>query len=577
MITLGVHPGNHDAAAAVFDGYRLIAAVALERLSRRKGDGGGIPDAAIDEVLSLAGLERREVDAVALTRTRLPWRFYTHFRGGRLIEGKVRGLLGTQKQKDLFLELRRSGRSRGEDIVDLDRLRGHLGVRPDALVHFANHHRAHALSALFFTDWEQALVYTADGGGDHLHYSAYVLKDGRLDTLWGDDAALHEPIPVDSLGLAYGYATEALGYRINRHEGKLTGLAAYGTSRLHDALTERFRVDPHGRVSSDYESYQAMRRHIFALAEHAEPADVAASVQHLLESCISVSVDRIFAERRPRHLALAGGVFANVRLNRLLAESGAFNDVFVFPAMGDDGLAVGAALSLLLERDGLATWLDRRYRLADVYLGREHGDAIDRVLAAAPGIRQVSADPVAETVARLRRGQAGALYTGRMEFGPRALGARSILAAPDDATINDRLNKRLQRTEFMPFAPVVADADAGEVFDLPAVSRYAARFMTITCAVKPAWRDRIPAVVHVDGTARPQTVERAANPLYFDILAGYKAATGLPVLINTSFNVHEEPIVNTPAECLQALSDDRVDFVVTRGGVFVHEGARARP
>jgi carbamoyltransferase len=155
-----------------------------------------------------------------------------------------------------------------------------------------------------------------------------------------------------------------------------------------------------------------------------------------------------------------------------------------------------------------------------------------------------------------------------MEYGPRALGARSILANPADARVNHTLNERLQRSDFMPFAPVVAEADAGEVFDLGGVNRYAARFMTICCAVRPQWRTRIAAVVHIDGSARPQVIGRADNPLYFDVLAAFKAHTGLPVLVNTSFNVHEEPIVNRPEECLKALVDGRVDFVTTPDAVW---------
>ena len=178
--------------------------------------------------------------------------------------------------------------------------------------------------------------------------------------------------------------------------------------------------------------------------------------------------------------------------------------------------------------------------------------------------------PPAETAVDLiTSGKAGAIYAGRMEFGPRALGARSIIGSPQDHAINDSLNKRLSRSEFMPFAPFVLEEDAADVFEITDVNRYAARFMTITCGVKPEWRARIPAVVHVDGTARPQIIRDETNPLFAAILRGFKAKTGLPVLINTSFNVHEEPIVNRPEECLQALTDDRVDFVVTNQAVYV--------
>ena len=155
-----------------------------------------------------------------------------------------------------------------------------------------------------------------------------------------------------------------------------------------------------------------------------------------------------------------------------------------------------------------------------------------------------------------------------MEYGPRALGARSILASPSDAKINDILNKRLGRSEFMPFAPVVAEKDANKVFDLDKTKQYAARFMTITCDVRADWRQKIPAVVHIDGTARPQILKRAVNPLYYDILEAHKKHTGLPVLINTSFNVHEEPIINSPEECIQAVLDNRIDYFVTSRAVY---------
>jgi carbamoyltransferase len=155
-----------------------------------------------------------------------------------------------------------------------------------------------------------------------------------------------------------------------------------------------------------------------------------------------------------------------------------------------------------------------------------------------------------------------------MEFGPRALGARSIVASPSDHAINDDLNKRLERSEFMPFAPYVLDEDAERVFDITPVNRYAARFMTITCGVKPEWQKKIPAVVHVDGTARPQIVRASENPVYAAILRGFRDATGLPVLVNTSFNVHEEPIVNRPDECVRALVDGRIDFVITEQAVY---------
>jgi carbamoyltransferase len=236
--------------------------------------------------------------------------------------------------------------------------------------------------------------------------------------------------------------------------------------------------------------------------------------------------------------------------------------------MSDQGISVGGVLSFLLERDGLDEWLGQRRVLSDLYWGRDYTQVIDQLLGNSPEVKKISDDPVAATVEALIKGDAVAIYTGRMEFGPRALGTRTVLASPVARGINDSLNARMERSEFMPFAPVILEEHADEILDLPAASRYSARFMTITCQVKPHWRDRIQAVVHVDGTARPQLIKREDNPLYYDIVEAYFQSTGIPVLVNTSFNVHEDPIINSPQECMRALLDDRVDSIVTQRGLY---------
>ena len=568
MLILGVHPGYHEAAACLFDEYRMLAAVSLERLTRRKIDGGRVPDEAIDECLRIAGVERRQVDAVALGRGAYPWRYYNHFQGGRLIEGRIRRTFGKEKHKSMERELVRAGRTDSEAIFRADEFLRDGAFRPETTVRFYNHHLAHALPSLFHTDWADALLYTSDGGGDNVQYSHRVFRDGQLTTLDGGDEALTGPMRIDSLGLAYGYATQALGYRINRHEGKLTGLAAYGEPERYEQIAGHFSVDDEGRVRSDFESNPAMRQAMFEIAGEISRENMAASIQAVLEDITLKSVRRLLERHKVRNLGLAGGVFGNVLLNQRLADGCELDDVFVYPAMSDQGLPAGGVLAYLLARDGLPAWLDARYSLDQLYFGRDYGADADAVLAKTPGIAVTSENPVAEAARLITDGKAGAIYTKGMEYGPRALGARSILASPADARINDSLNARLSRSEFMPFAPVAAYEDADAVFDLGTVKRRAARFMTITCNVREAWRERIPAVVHVDGTARPQLIERAQNPLYYDILAAFKALSGLPVMVNTSFNAHEEPIINTPRECTAALLDDRVDFVVTERAVY---------
>ncbi|MBV9552926.1 MAG: hypothetical protein JO032_09065, partial [Alphaproteobacteria bacterium] len=532
---------------------------------------GGFPEQAVAEVLRLGGVEAGDVDVLVITRNFFLRRYLTHWKPREKLRENVRRWLGREKIRCMSTVLGKDPTRSAYDIFDAQAFIDDLGLRSNARLFFSNHHLSHALPALFFTDWDDALIYTADGAGDQVSYSHSLFRDGQLTNLYGDDRWLGRRAD-GSLGLAYGFVTEGLGWKFARHEGKLTGLAAFGEPTLLPQMQRHFRVEDDGRIELvGLPHWEALRERFMALAQTDTRENAAASVQALVEDCIGRSV-RILTERhRTRRLGLAGGLFGNVRLNRVLTENLPLDEVFIVPPMGDDGLVVGGALQFLLERDGMAHWLTRRRRLDEVYWGAAYDHAIGRVLDGAAGIVRVPGDPVALTADRLAAGRIGAIYCGRMEFGPRALGARSILASPADADVNKQLNQRLQRTEFMPFAPVVGEADAAELFDIGGINRYAAHFMTIACDVRPAWRERVPAVVHVDGSARPQIVARETNPLYFDIVAAFKAQTGLPALVNTSFNVHEEPIVNRPEECLRALHDNRVDFVVTPEAVWTQQ------
>jgi carbamoyltransferase len=572
QLILGVHSGPHDGAACLFEDYALKSAVHLERLTREKGDGTRHPDAAIDEVLSIAGVTRKDVDVVAYSRSMLPTRHFRHLRGLRWLKEQYRSRIRGRTRRYLLPEMFRHHTADISAIYDVAALQRESGFRPDATVHFYNHHEAHALPALFYSPWDDALLVTADGGGDTVHYSYRHFANGVLSTIYGGEDMILTPPVEDSLGKMYGAATKALGFRRVRHEGKVTGLAAMGKPIRAGELAAHFSVDADGRIhstlSSDAEIYSFMSR----LRQGLSKEDYSASVQQVLEDVMLLSLERMLAKHPARHLGLSGGVFANVKLNRLLAEQLAIEEIFIFPAMGDDGLPVGGALSWLLQRDGLPRWLASRRALGDVYLGRDFSAAIDPALQATAGIRRTQESPVEGTAARLKAGAIGAIYTHRMEFGPRALGARTILANPSRRETHDVLNERLERSEFMPFAPVVTAEKAAQVFDVTDVNRRACRYMTIACDVHTDWREKIAAVVHVDGSARPQIIERADNPLYYDIICAFERQTGLPVLVNTSFNVHEEPIVNSPAECIKALTDGRVDFVVTDQALYERSG-----
>jgi carbamoyltransferase len=572
-LILAIHHATHDAVAAVLVDYDLKAAVQVERLSRVKGD-GSYPDLSIDETLGIVGATRRDVDVLALSRSDFPVQYFRHFRGWRWLREQWRTHVEGKKLRSMARETRRVKTPHVEEFFDVALMRRDCGLRHDAVVHFYNHHLAHALPTLFYTEWEDALLVTSDGGGDTVNHSHRHFANGAIKTIYGGDECLTTSPPIDSLGHAYAAATRALGFRQNRHEGKLTGLSAMGKPIYAEQIGKHFHVDQAGRVHSNFRNVAAMFDLLRDIASNSRREDVAASIQKVLEDTMLVSVRRLLQQNPARHLGVSGGVFANVRLNRVLAEQLGIDEIFVFPPMGDEGLPVGGALSYLLKRDGIGRWLPQRRRLSNVYLGRDYSNQADADLAATAGVRRLGGDPIEAAAKRLARGEIGAIYTGRMEYGPRALGARSILANPSRPETHDLLNQRLDRTEFMPFAPVVLEEKAAEVFDVNSVNAYACRFMTITCDVRPAWRDRIAAVVHVDGSARPQTIARDANPLYYDVVSAFGRKTGTPVLVNTSFNVHEEPIVNTPSECAKALVDGRIDFVVTQQAIY--EAAASR-
>ena len=565
--------------AVVADDYNILSAVQVERVSRYKGEKRYeyLPD-MLNEALSVAGKTLDDVEVFAVARMEfLRKYFYGASMNKRVLFRSKKKLRKDYNRARWLSEKYRKVKCLDyKKVIDARELMDDLGLPEHTQFFDYSHHIAHALSALFFTDWDDALLYTADGGGDWTYYSAHHLHDNTLKTFYGgDELALCEKQPYSSLGLAYSYMTKALGYTRNRHEGKLTGLAAYGQPLIYNELEKHFTVEEDGRINSDFSSDPAMQETIASLAKDVKPEDAAASIQKLLEEFTLRSVKCYLKRTGSRKVGLAGGVFANVSLNRRIAELPEVDEVFIFPGMGDEGIAVGGLYQFLLKRDGLEHWLAQRKRLNNTYWGGAYKDDVPNVFNALD-INKItpseSVEDITSTAARLlSEGAIIGFYDGRMEFGPRALGARSILASPVDRDINNSLNKRLERTEFMPFAPVVLAEDAADIFEVTPANEYAMRFMTITCLVREHWCEKIPAVMHIDGTARPQILYDEDAPLYAGILRKFKELTGLPVLVNTSFNAHEEPIINTPMECIGALRNNRVDYVATSAGIFEHK------
>lgn len=561
-ITLGLQTG-HESSAAIFDNGRLIAAVSDERLSRIKNDGGRLSDLATDEVLRLAGHGRAEVDVLALLYTFFPEEYFLRESWGKELERRIhrarrRGKSGEKPQMLLsnFIDRLRSRGKSFEAHFRRDRfLRGERF--PNAQAAFYDHHDSHALPAAFYSGFPSCAVFTMDGNGDaNISHTSGRWKDGRYRRDYQTDAAGASP------GVFYGAITELLGFRVMRHEGKVVGLAAMGDpAPLYPAFSRAFRLAADGRrFSSDFETEEA--RFAFmksAIAGH-KREDVSAAAQKVLEDVVLDLVRRYLKETGERCVALNGGVFANVKLNQRIAELPDVERIFVFPAMSDTGNAIGAALLDMQARD--PDCLSHGAPLEHVYLGPGYDEGeIGAALAAAGvrGQRMEQSALIEKAAASIHEGKVLGWFQGRMEFGPRALGNRSMLARATDVKINDWLNERLDRSEFMPFAPSVLADQADAIFEGVEKARHTAEFMTITFDVRPEWRSRIPAVVHVDGTARPQLVRRETNALYYALIDEYRRLSGIPLLLNTSFNVHEEPIVCAPVEAIRALSERRVD------------------
>src|SRR5215469_1249954 len=288
MLILSLHHGYHDSSAALFDDYRLLAAVAEERLNRVKCS-GGFPELALAEVLRVAGVERRDVDVVVCSRTLFLRRYYTHWNFGERLRENARRLAGREKLREMNVVLGKGPSRTAADIFNSTAFVADLGLRPQTRVFFSNHHLSHALPSLFFTDWDEALLYTADGSGDQVYYSHNLFRDGTLTNLYGDYRSLGGCHPSGSVGLAYGCFTEALGWKINRHEGKLTGLAAYGEPTLLSDMLRHFSVTDDGRIEMDFADHMAMRECFYPLAQAESRENAAASVQALLEHCIRES------------------------------------------------------------------------------------------------------------------------------------------------------------------------------------------------------------------------------------------------------------------------------------------------
>ena len=423
-----------------------------------------------------------------------------------------------------------------------------------------DHHEAHAASAYFYSGWEKCYVLTIDGWGDDFSSKLYKAEKGKL-------IQVTQTSSIDSLGYFYGSITKLLGYKPHRHEGKILGLAAFGNcKKVYPYISKMISYDSVNKCfKGNFEKGLYISKfdnpNIKFLNKKFSPEDVAAATQKRIEEVIIEFIkDNI---KKNTKLALAGGVFSNVKINQKISELKNIKDIFIYPNMGDGGLAVGCAI---LSYNKYKRFIPRETQ--SMYLGPKFSNLQIFKEIKKYKLKSIKINNPEKFIAKkLHEGFVVACFQGRMEFGPRSLGNRSILVNACDKSVNDWLNKKLQRTEFMPFAPITLDRYAKKMFKGLLNKKIATRFMTITTKCTTEAKKKSPAAVHIDNTARPQIIRKKDNKKVYKILNEYYKISKIPTLINTSFNVHEEPIVCSPNDAVRAFQASKLDFLYIGGHI----------
>ncbi|MFC7369363.1 carbamoyltransferase [Vreelandella zhaodongensis] len=552
MNILGI--ANNDVAGAclVRDGY-VVSAVSEERFTRKKNDIVW-PSRSIDHVLSIGGIDLNQVDCISYgwnsgfnAEKHLPLYF------DRIVDetrDNLDGLLWIRKR--INDEIRNDKQKRQE----FDEFLTKHNLIDKAF--YIDHHECHALGAFVCSPFNDALVITCDGRGDFQSLTVSRYSEGGCEVLQRETT-------IDSLGYFYGRITHLLGFKPNRHEGKVTGLAPYGNpekllplmQRMIDIKDGGLRANCGDNYQPSYNGYSSSLKEIIS---REKPEDVAAAAQQHMENILADIVRRHIGTAGNENVCLAGGVFGNVKLNQRIQEVDRVNNVYVLPCMGDGGLPLAAAVGAAYLKDGT------RYKNQSMKLGPDAGGEQDNLAILENEYPELMSyqpeDMITTLVEALNNNQVLGVFKGKMEFGPRALCNRSIIYHAADADVNDWLNKRMGRTEFMPFAPVTALEHASSCYLGWREDHVVSDSMTMTYDCHPELAERCPAVVHVDGTARPQVIRPESDPFIHSLLLGWYQESGQPALINTSFNKHEEPIVCDVRDAFDALRDRMVDFVV---------------
>jgi carbamoyltransferase len=437
-----------------------------------------------------------------------------------------------------------------------------------------NHHNSHLGCALGATEAMHSILVSFDGHGDGESAALALSKDREIKR------RLISIPQLDSLGTLYSAVTAKYNFKPNQHEGKITGLAAFGShSRAVEYLMDYVSVSE-GKITINYFKSKTMSNIIggirslgfktslvksledivyLAESQTENYADLAFAIQSVLESSIVEIASHWIDKTGVRNLSLAGGVFANVKLNQKLADLSMTNKVTVFPNMGDGGIALGGVWSYLSKSFALSS--SELY--TDMFLGPVVEEQVDSGQLDL-NVEEFQSSEIANLAAvDIEKGKLVAIHQNRMEFGPRALGNRSLLLDPRDRSIQITANNRLHRTEFMPFAPMVLEREFDNFFETKNQTRTPFNYMTMTCNIKEDKRHLIPAVTHVDGTARPQIINSNLNPLCNSIIESFYNKTRIPILVNTSLNVHEEPINFSLDDSISCLRRKIIDVIYT--------------
>jgi len=574
MITLGINAWHGDASACILVDGKLVCAVEEERLNRLKHV-AGFPALAAGLCLERAGARLEDVDHVAV--------------GRNPSANLLKKVLFTLKKRPSFAGL---VKDRLRHVAKIRDVKGELCRRLDvdpervgARFHNVEHHQAHIASAYFASGFDQAACLTVDGFGDFASCMLARAEGNRIEVL-------ERSLFPHSLGLFYLAVTQFLGFQRYGDEGKVMGLSSYGETPYLDAMEKMVRIVPDGlfEMGLDYFIHHSegvemtwdegspklgpvfSDRLVELLGEPRHPGapiekrheDVAASLQRHLEHCVLHLARRLHAEVPSKNLAMAGGVALNCVANARIPRETGFEDLYIQPAAGDGGTSLGAALYVehaVLDRP-------RGFRLEAPYTGPEYTEAECEAALREAGLRwRKVRDAPAEAARMVAGGKVLGWFQGKVEFGPRALGNRSILADPRRPDMKDILNSRIKHREpFRPFAPSVLEEHTGEVFEESAPSP----FMLLAYDFRPEWREKVPAVAHVDGTGRLQTVSRDTAPRYWELIEAFRKETGVPLVLNTSFN-ENEPIVCTPGDAVRCFVETKMDALVL-GDLVVEQG-----